>query len=183
MTDRRILKTKCAIKAAFIELKSKKELNQITVKDLCDKANINKSTFYTHYKDIYDLSEQLIHETVFKIITSIPKDKDYTFTNPESFTKELTLAFNKQYDEISCLFSGNDAHRFSTILEQDVKHVIFSRYPHLAQHPQLNILLSYCIQGAYHAQLNNPNIPMDILVQTLEQITQALGPLYNSKAQ
>ena len=54
--DRRIEKTKLAIKNAFMELRSKKSLEKITVKELCELAYINKSTFYSHYDDIYALS-------------------------------------------------------------------------------------------------------------------------------
>ena len=52
--DLRIEKTERGIKNAFIELRSKKPLEKITVKELCESARINKSTFYAHYKDIYD---------------------------------------------------------------------------------------------------------------------------------
>ena len=57
--DIRIEKTKTAIHNTFLELRSKKPLEKITIKELCEKAQINKSTFYSHYKDIYDLSDQL----------------------------------------------------------------------------------------------------------------------------
>ena len=62
--DLRIEKTERGIKNAFIELRSRKSLEKITVKELCESARINKSTFYAHYKDIYDLSEQL-EESLF----------------------------------------------------------------------------------------------------------------------
>ena len=55
--DLRIEKTERAIKNAFIELRAKKTLEKITVKELCAEACINKSTFYSHYEDIYALSE------------------------------------------------------------------------------------------------------------------------------
>ena len=57
--DIRMEKTEKAIKNAFIELRSKKPLEKITVKELCSLACINKSTFYSHYEDIYALSEVL----------------------------------------------------------------------------------------------------------------------------
>ena len=62
--DLRIQKTEHAIKNAFIELRSKKPLEKITVKELCELAMINKSTFYSHYEDIYALSETMEQETV-----------------------------------------------------------------------------------------------------------------------
>ena len=62
--DIRMEKTENAIKNAFMELRSKKPLEKITVKELCALACINKSTFYAHYEDIYALSDTLETETV-----------------------------------------------------------------------------------------------------------------------
>ena len=69
--DLRIEKTKKAIRNAFIELRTKKPLEKITVKELCALACINKSTFYSHYEDIYALSEAMEQETVASIISGI----------------------------------------------------------------------------------------------------------------
>ena len=69
--DLRIQKTKKSIINSFLTLRSKKPLERITVKELSNAAQINKATFYLHYKDIYDLSEALENElfvNVFKII-------------------------------------------------------------------------------------------------------------------
>ena len=57
--DRRVRKTKKAICDVFCELTKDKKLNEITIKELCAKADINKSTFYLHYRDIYDLAEMI----------------------------------------------------------------------------------------------------------------------------
>lgn len=53
--DRRTRRTKNAIESAFIELILKNDVNKITIKDITDMADTNRSTFYTHYEDIYDL--------------------------------------------------------------------------------------------------------------------------------
>lgn len=57
--DLRIEKTEREIKNAFIGLRAKKPLEKITVRELCGLACINKSTFYAHYRDIYDLSDSM----------------------------------------------------------------------------------------------------------------------------
>lgn len=41
------------------------------MKEICKIAQINKSTFYAHYRDIYDLSDTLEKETVAEILNSI----------------------------------------------------------------------------------------------------------------
>ena len=59
MTDRRIRKTEHALQNAFAQIIQTKELPQITVKELCELADVNKSTFYLHYHDIYDLASSM----------------------------------------------------------------------------------------------------------------------------
>ena len=51
----RIKYTKMFLKNAILELLKEKPLNKITIQELCDKAEVNRSTFYAHYLDIYDL--------------------------------------------------------------------------------------------------------------------------------
>lgn len=52
--DLRIRKTKKALTAAFIELLSEKPFEQMTVNELCSKADIRRTTFYKYYKDKFD---------------------------------------------------------------------------------------------------------------------------------
>lgn len=54
MADRRVTKTKNSIFKTFLNLVVDKPIENITVKEICEHANINKSTFYLHFKDIYD---------------------------------------------------------------------------------------------------------------------------------
>lgn len=63
-TDRRIRKTRRALRQSLITLLRSKKLRDITVKELCEHADINRGTFYTHYRDVYDLFEK-IEEEIF----------------------------------------------------------------------------------------------------------------------
>ncbi|MBT2758815.1 TetR/AcrR family transcriptional regulator [Mesobacillus foraminis] len=65
--DRRVLKSQEAIKNAFIELMSEKDLDKITVKDICKGANVGNRTFYLHYLDKFDLLDKLIEEHIHKL--------------------------------------------------------------------------------------------------------------------
>ncbi|WP_438838952.1 TetR/AcrR family transcriptional regulator [Streptococcus pluranimalium] len=55
--DKRVIKTKKAIKDAFVTLRQDKPIEKIYVENLCREALINKSTFYRYYTDIYGLVE------------------------------------------------------------------------------------------------------------------------------
>ena len=53
--DRRILNSKRKLKETLLLLLKKTKLKEITVLELCEKANINRTTFYKYYTDIDDL--------------------------------------------------------------------------------------------------------------------------------
>ncbi|NLP16895.1 MAG: TetR/AcrR family transcriptional regulator [Clostridiales bacterium] len=60
--DRRVKYTKMVLKESFINLLEKKDISQITVKEICEDADINRATFYTHYTDVYDLLKKIENE-------------------------------------------------------------------------------------------------------------------------
>ena len=60
--DRRVRRTKQMLRSALLELLREKSVDQITVTELTQKADVNRGTFYGHYKDIYDMVEQMENE-------------------------------------------------------------------------------------------------------------------------
>ncbi|MFT8319968.1 MAG: TetR/AcrR family transcriptional regulator [Bacillus sp. (in: firmicutes)] len=65
--DRRVVRTKRMIRDALTELMEEKGFDGITVRDLTEKAEINRGTFYLHYRDKYDLLEQCEEEILQRI--------------------------------------------------------------------------------------------------------------------
>ena len=57
--DRRVRKTKTQLKAGLAGLLKEKGINEITVTELTEQVDINRSTFYLHYRDIYDMMEKI----------------------------------------------------------------------------------------------------------------------------
>lgn len=60
-TDARIIQSKAHIVNALNELLKEKPFQKITVIDICNKARVNRMTFYNHYEDKYDLFNECIH--------------------------------------------------------------------------------------------------------------------------
>lgn len=69
--DRRIRKTKQVLRQSFASLLAEKPLEDITVKELTERADINRGTFYCHYKDIYDLKDQIERELFDEFVAVI----------------------------------------------------------------------------------------------------------------
>lgn len=57
--DRRIRKTKAVLKTTLLSLMKEKSVKHITVKELCENADINRGTFYLHYRDVFDMLEEI----------------------------------------------------------------------------------------------------------------------------
>lgn len=64
MEDRRIKKTKKNLKATLIEMLSDMTFEQVTITDLCKRADISRITFYTHYNDKYALVDDIFHDMI-----------------------------------------------------------------------------------------------------------------------
>lgn len=60
--DRRTAYSKKIIRESLYELMKEKPINKITVTEICEKADVNRSTFYSYYTDIYDLHQKIIKE-------------------------------------------------------------------------------------------------------------------------
>lgn len=63
-TDLRVVKTRAVIKNTLIELMSEKELAKISVSKLCERAKINRKTFYRHYREINDVKAEIENEAL-----------------------------------------------------------------------------------------------------------------------
>ena len=62
VVDRRVRKTKRQLRLALMKLMAEKSVKDISVRELAAIADINRGTFYIHYKDVYDLLSSLEDE-------------------------------------------------------------------------------------------------------------------------
>lgn len=84
--DRRVRITKQAIRESFVELMGRYPISKISVKMISESADINRSTFYAHYADQYDLLHQIQKETISDIRAYIA---DKTFTKGSQITTPI----------------------------------------------------------------------------------------------
>lgn len=90
--DGRIRYTKMRIRTAFHELIQEMDYEKITVTAICNRAEINRATFYKYYLDVPDLVDKLRDETINKLAEKLD------FTAKNNTTEEFlikTLAFIK----------------------------------------------------------------------------------------
>lgn len=69
MTNEEIsLKTKKSLAAALKKAMETKKLSKITVSELIEECNMNRKTFYYHFKDIYDLLKWVLEEEAIDVV-------------------------------------------------------------------------------------------------------------------
>lgn len=66
-TDRRVKYTKMVLKNSLVKILRGKTITKITVREICADADVNRATFYAHYKDQYDLLRQIENEVIENI--------------------------------------------------------------------------------------------------------------------
>ncbi|MGI6707370.1 MAG: TetR/AcrR family transcriptional regulator [Clostridia bacterium] len=65
--DRRVKYTRMVLKESLIKLMEQKDISKITIKEICEDADINRTTFYAHYTDQYDLLRKIEKELLDNI--------------------------------------------------------------------------------------------------------------------
>ncbi len=95
--DLRVIKTKNILFNTLLELMKEKQFEEIKVSDICSHALINRSTFYSHYNDKYELLEEYINTLKDSLIEELSKNKN--INNTKQYYIELIKLFFNHIDE------------------------------------------------------------------------------------
>lgn len=100
--DRRVKRTKKLLRDSLFSLLQKKSINEITVTELTEVADINRATFYFYYTDIFDMLDQIQNEA-YELFEDVLQGADECAATPEAFVKyvENILVFCKQNTAIA----------------------------------------------------------------------------------
>lgn len=143
--DLRIQKTLREIRNAFLSLAAEKPMERITVKELCDRALINKATFYSHYDNMDSLIEQFEDEFVRELTGDI-EYADLFFTNPEQFISKLLHQFREMPEGVILLSSSRYLTLISMLLES-LRRSIYKARPEIKSAPGIDMALTYIVMG------------------------------------
>ncbi len=168
--DIRITKTKRCIMDAFIALRSVKSLEKITVKELCEKAEINKSTFYTYYADIFDLSDHVGAHIVNMILESVSHSGDM-LKNAREISRDMFAACSAQAELINIVFSGSQSGQLISKLYEGLRKMFFTSCPQYQDDLFMDIFLSYLIFGGYYAMRQYHGGSNEIAAEIISEIT------------
>ena len=110
--DGRVRYTKMRIRSAFYELLHEKSYDKITVTAICEKAEINRATFYKHYLDVADLVDKLQEETINVLAEKLNSATD---TTAKDFIVDILkyLKLHMEDNNNAGLFASSTASTFT----------------------------------------------------------------------
>ncbi|MBR0137190.1 MAG: TetR/AcrR family transcriptional regulator [Erysipelotrichaceae bacterium] len=126
-TDRRIHKTKSAIKDSLKELLVSNKLEDITVQKLADEADITRKSFYNHYGNLYDVLDEIENDYLDYLFSWID-DVTRFFNTPRQFLIETVNRLNDTSDDFLLIARNSDIMRFLRKFTTRQKNVISGKY-------------------------------------------------------
>lgn len=119
-------KTRTKIVAAFWHLYKSNGLNGISVKDITDKASLNRSTFYEYFKDINDVLNYLERNLIKYINKHVVNNTMYT--KRIDLTDLIVNLYIKKGDYLSILLGSNGDPNFSVMVKNELKPFFYERF-------------------------------------------------------
>ena len=102
--DLRIVKTKKILFDTLLKLMKQKNFDKIKISDICDEALINRSTFYAHYEDKYELLDDFIEDLKLSLLKDLEDNRNNVSTK-EYIMKLLSILMD-HIDEKRDIYSA-----------------------------------------------------------------------------
>ena len=149
--DRRVRRTRERLNRALTELLMEKPMREITVRELTDRADVNRGTFYAHYTDLFDMLEQMENEVLAEIEALLGR---YA---PDELTRDLApllsevFCFVERHRDLMPVFLGQQTadrflRRFSQVIYDKCLREWAGLYP-LGDVSEPNYYLEFVVSG------------------------------------
>ena len=102
--DLRVIKTKNNLYNTLVELMKEKQFEEIKVSDICNHALVNRSTFYAHYNDKYELLEEYIKVLNESFTKELEKNKN--ISNTKEYYMEMIKIFLDHVEDKKQIYSS-----------------------------------------------------------------------------
>ncbi len=146
--DARVRYTKKVLRDSLLGLLETRSIQTISVKEICELAQINRATFYSHYRSPYDLLEQVEGE-LFEALSSEVLDKFET--DIDGLTERALDIVRRNYDLCRVLFSKNGDRDFlkrtMSVSREKTMAAWRALYPG-APERQIEFLFAFVLGGA-----------------------------------
>lgn len=152
-----VKRTKAAFEKALAELSKETPLNKITVKALCDKADLSRNAFYFHYSDINALIEDIENNMINEVLAMLDEVKTLGFPdNALESLKRLPDIFIEHKDVSIMLLNSSYSSSFTSRLNQifsDFHFKYYKRFHHTESRVAYDYFYTFISEG-FHGMLH-----------------------------
>ena len=176
--DRRVLKTKRAIRNAFAKLMVEKDINDITIIELADTADINRKTFYNYYSGVYQVVED-IENDISQSYEELLGDIEFTKTMeaPYSLFERFSILINMDPEFFGYLLSmnGNKAliTRIMNLLKNKTREKMVSQLD--VEEYRAEIMIDYILSGMLSVYQHWFNSDKSVPIEEVTQIISTMS--------
>ena len=169
--DRRVKRTKKNLRDSLFALLEKKNINQITVTELTTLADVNRSTFYLYYNDIFDMMEK-IQQEIYEVFVETVVNYKNDFSDIECIVEYLSrfLEFCKENYAVCRFITRNDCNNhLAEKIKLAVRCVIPDSAVFFPENDPRNYLTTFALSGMLATILEWMNNGMKIPVEDMSR--------------
>ena len=134
---------------ALLALLEEKDLEYITVKELCHRAGVNRSTFYLHYETITDLVNETLEMINQRFLSYFPQQEEDVLGNVSSREREELVLVTREYLLPYLRFIRENKKVYRAAFRNPVSMQTYTRYGELKRHILGPILERFEIPAAH----------------------------------
>ena len=155
--DRRIKKTETAILNATLALLEKTPITELSIKEICNYANVSRSTFYLHYLNPTDIIEQLFNNVCASLTKTLDNfDFSTVLTNPKAFLRDIMYTVDIYVEQLTQLlktnYHSNFRRRLKKVLEDKILKDNAYRY---VERDQFVYSVNFIMSGLVESMCDN----------------------------
>jgi AcrR family transcriptional regulator len=159
---RSAIRSRKLIRQAYVELIKEKDIDKITVIDVVTRADVNRGTFYAHYKSVMDVSRQIENEILSALLEFLDEFKNTRLVeNPLPFFTNIARFLEKDLEFYRTLINAQNSMAFLNQLKTIIIEKILSdekKMSGIKNKEQfiicVNLFTSGCV-GLYHDWFNH----------------------------
>ncbi len=175
--DLRVVKTRANIKATFCKMLETIPVEKISVTELSRQAQINKSTFYLHYQDIYALYNEVRDDFLQQMTQSM----DYCplmLSKPEEFLTRFFETLRENAETIDFLWPNHDIFMFQPNLSDRIVEKMYNDCEierSVRNDMVLHLLVEIVFRLSFSYLEEEPELTMEVLLTMLHSFFPEAG--------
>lgn len=183
-SDARVRYTRMVIKREFLALLQEKPVGRITVKELCERCEINRATFYKHYQDPFDLLEKMEEELLDSLKKGLA-EQNFANCGLKEFFAEILKDMKEHGSMYLVIGSENGDSSFGAKVFVTCYREVFSRTEGWGMSKEEQELLYHFISAGCSGLMsywfkNGMEEPAELVAGVMEKAIRAVGDAFRT---